>query len=90
MAKEKINKLVLGLIIVIVVLLGVLGYAFLLSPAINGFVTSQQTQGAQYGVQYAIAAIMQQAAKCPTGGVPLTSPLIGNQTISITAVGCPQ
>ena len=69
------------IIIVIVLLLGVISYAFLLRPALNSYVIKSQNQG----VQYALLSIMQQAATCQT--VPLT---FGNQTINIVAVECLQ
>lgn len=83
MVKEKRNKFILGLILTIVILLGVIGYIFLLNPAINGFIVQQQTLGAQYGIQNTILTIAQQAAQCKV--VPLN---VGNQTINLVAVGC--
>jgi hypothetical protein len=81
MVKDKRDKLVLALIVVIVLLMGVLGYLFLIKPAISGFVTSNQNQG----VQYTIAAIAQQAATCKQ--VPLP---VGNQTMNLIWVNCLQ
>ena len=81
MGKDKRDKLILALVIVVLVLLAVVGYIFLIKPAISGFVVSSQTQG----VQYAILSIMQQAAKCDSSGVPLT---YQNQTIHLVALEC--
>jgi hypothetical protein len=81
MVKEKRDKLVLALIVVIVLLMGVLGYLFLIKPAISGFVVSNQNQG----VQYAILSIAQQAATCKTVSLP-----VGNQTMDIIWVKCLQ
>ena len=82
MVKDKRDKLVLALIVVIVLLMGVLGYLFLIKPAISGFVTSNQNQG----VQYTIAAIAQQAATCKQVSLPLG----GNQTMNLIWVNCLQ
>jgi len=81
MVKDKRDKLVLALIVVIVLLIGVLGYLFLIKPAISGFVVSNQNQG----VQYAILSIAQQAATCKTVSLP-----VGNQTMDIIWVKCLQ
>ena len=83
MVKEKRDILVIGLIVVVVLLLGFLAYLFVVRPALNGLVTQGQNQG----YQYAILSIAQQAATCPTTGVPLT---VGNQTISLVALECYQ
>ncbi len=83
--KNEKNRLVLILILVIVVLLGVISYTFLIRPALSGYTINAQNQGIQYGYQQTISAIMQQAAQCPTTGVPLT---FGNVTINIVALEC--
>jgi hypothetical protein len=82
MGKDKRDKMILALVIVVLLLLGVVGYIFLIKPAISGFVTSNQNQG----VQYAILAIAQQAATCKTVSLPLGE----NQTMDIVAVKCLQ
>jgi hypothetical protein len=81
MGKDKRDKMILALGIVVLLLLGTLGYIFLIRPAISGFVTSNQNQG----VQYAILSIAQQAATCKTVSLP-----IGNQTMDIIWVKCLQ
>lgn len=81
MRENKNKVVVLALIAIIVLLLGFIGYTFLIKPAFTGFVTRGQNEG----VQYAILSIMQQAATCQT--VPLT---FGNQTINLIAVECLQ
>jgi hypothetical protein len=83
MVKEKRDILVLSLVIVVVLLLGFLAYLFLISPALSGLVNQGQTEG----YQYAILSIAQQAATCPTDGVPLT---VGNQTMTLVALECYQ
>ena len=80
MEKMGNNRLILVLILVIVVLLGFVGYMFLLRPAITGNAIRLQNEG----VTYAVAAIMQQVATCQP--VPLT---FEDQTINVIAVGCP-
>ncbi len=81
----KVNKtrtLVLSLILVIVVLLGFIIYAFVIKPSFTGYAVKLQNQG----YAFAIASIMQQAvSSCQP--VPLT---FGNQTINIIAVECLQ
>ena len=83
MVKEKRDILVLSLVIALVLLLGFLGYLFVISPALNGLVTRGQTEG----YQYAVLTIAQQAAACPTAGVPLA---VGNTTMSLVALECYQ
>lgn len=80
--KENKNKVVvLVLIAMIVLLLGVIGYIFLVKPALTGFTVNGWNQG----TQYAVLTIAQQAATCQQ--VPLT---VGNQTIHLIAVECLQ
>lgn len=81
--RGKNRRLMIILIAVIVILLGIIAYAFVLKPVINGYVIKTQSDG----IQYAVYSIMQQAAKCPTTGVPLT---FGNVTMNIVALECYQ
>jgi hypothetical protein len=83
MVKEKRDILVITLILVIVVLLGFLGYMFVVAPAINAKVVDWANQGYNKGVQDAVVAIAQKATTCQQ--VPLS---IGNQTLNIVAVDC--
>lgn len=79
MEKDK-TKILVKVLVLLVVVLGVLViYAFVLRPAMNGYIVKSQNDG----VQYAVLSIMQAAAKCQQ--VPLT---FGNQTINIIAVEC--
>ena len=78
MAKEKRDILVISLIIVIVVLLGFLSYAFLIQPALNAHVIDLETKGyqqAQIDMISTIASQIQQKGYVivPTGN--------GNQTM---------
>jgi hypothetical protein len=81
MVKDKRDKLVLALIVVIVLLMAVLGYLFLIKPAISGFAVSNKQQG----IDYAVLAIAQQASTCKTVSLP-----VGNQTMDIIWVKCLQ
>lgn len=81
MGKDKRDKLILALVVVIVLLLGFLGYLFLVRPAISGFVVEGQNQG----VQYTIYSIAQQASTCKTVSLP-----VGNQTMDLVWVKCLQ
>ena len=81
MAKDKRDVLVLSLFLIIVLLLGVVGYTLLLKPAISGLVTQERNQG----IQYTITAIAQQAATCKTVSLP-----VGNQTMDLIWVNCLQ
>lgn len=85
MGKDRKNILIMSLVLIVVFLLGLVGYAFLISPAITGFVTGEQNKGIQQGVQYAIYSIMQQAASCNPQGVPIT---FANQTMHVIALEC--
>lgn len=74
--------LVIGiLILVIMILIGFVSYAFVLKPTLNGYVISGYNQG----YSDAIIQIAQQATTCQQ--VPLT---IGNQSINMIAVECLQ
>jgi flagellar basal body-associated protein FliL len=83
MAKNKKNLLVIALVVVVVLLVGFLGYLFLIRPALSGLVT----QGYNQGYQTAVLTVAQQTAQCPTAGVPLT---IGDQKITLFAAECYQ
>jgi flagellar basal body-associated protein FliL len=79
--KAEKNRLMIILILVIVVLLGIIAYAFVLKPVLNGYTIKSQNEG----VQYTIFTIMQQASKCQQ--VPLT---FQNQTMNLIWVDCLQ
>jgi hypothetical protein len=81
--KTEKNRLMLVLILVIVVLAGVIVYAFLLKPTLNGYTVKLQSDG----VKYAVYAIMQQASQCQQ--VPLQNPF-GNETMNLIWVDCLQ
>lgn len=81
MARSKTGVVIGILFLVIVVLLAVIAYAFLVRPALTGYVTERQVEG----FEFAIVSIMQQAASCQP--VPLT---YENDTINIIAIECLQ
>lgn len=81
MKERKTGVVIMILLAVILILVGVVIYAFAIKPAINGYAIEMQAQG----YQYAFYQIMQQAAQCQQ--VPLT---LGNQTINVIAVECLQ
>ncbi len=81
MAKDKRDKLIIALVVVIVLLLGFLAYLFLIRPAISGYVVQAQNQG----IQYTIYSIAQEASTCKTVSLP-----VGNQTMDLVWVKCLQ
>ena len=81
MAKDKRDKLIVALVVVIVLLLGFLAYLFLIRPAISGYVVQAQNQG----IQYTIYSIAQEASTCKTVSLP-----VGNQTMDLVWVKCLQ
>jgi len=77
----KTTGIVIGvLLLVIIVLIGFLVYAFVVRPAVTGYSVGKQMEGAEW----AIVSIMQQATTCQP--VPLT---YRNQTINMMWIdGC--
>jgi hypothetical protein len=74
MGKDKRDKMILVLGIVVLLLLAVLGYIFLIKPAISGFVTSNQNEGARQIVSAILTQVNTNGyVALPTGN--------GNQTI---------
>ncbi|MCL5018513.1 MAG: hypothetical protein M1416_01965 [Candidatus Pacearchaeota archaeon] len=81
MGKDKRDKLILALVLVIATLLIVLIFIFVITPAINGMIIKGQNDG----YTYALLTIMQKAAACEQ--IPLT---LENQTINLIAIECLQ
>ncbi|VVB82766.1 Uncharacterised protein [uncultured archaeon] len=81
MGKDKRDKMIFILVAVVVLLLGFIGYLFLIRPALSGLVVQGQNQG----VQYTVLSIAQQAATCKTVSLP-----VGNQTMDLVWVKCLQ
>jgi len=78
---RKLSILITFLILIIVVLAGVLIYAFVVAPSLTGYVVEKQNEG----VQFALTSVFQAAKNCQQ--VPLT---FDNQTINLVAVECLQ
>ena len=83
MKGEKNKRLMIIFIAIIVVLLGIIAYAFVLRPALNGYVIKTQNEG----IQYAVSAIMQQVAPPQCKTLPLT---LGETTVNVVALECYQ
>jgi hypothetical protein len=81
MGKDKRDRVIFALVVAVVLLLGFLGYLFLLRPALSGLVVQGQNQG----MQYTVLSIAQQAATCKTVSLP-----VGNQTMDLVWVKCLQ
>jgi len=88
MKENKSNVVILLLIAVIVLLLGVVVYIFLVKPAITGFITQQQSQGAIAGQQTALVSIIQTVA--PPNCKPLSIPLGNDVKVTLVALECYQ
>ena len=80
---ERTRVLIAVLIAVIVILLGIVLYAFVIKPTINGYVV----QGQNEGLEFAVVSIMQRAAPPTCKTVPL---FYNNQTINVISVECLQ
>jgi len=78
---DKNKILITSLIIVVVLLISFLIYLFLVVPSLNNYITEKQLEG----YQYALASILQEAAKCQTFQVTYD-----NQTLNLFAVECLQ
>jgi len=81
MGKDKRDRLILILILVIAALLITLAFIFLIKPAINGMVV----QGQNDGYNYAVAQLFTLASPPQCQQVPVT---FENQTINLVAVEC--
>jgi hypothetical protein len=80
MQKEKNQRLLISvLIVVIAILAGMVIYSFLLKPAISGYAIQAQNQG----VNYAVFTIAQKASNCQIVPLPF-----GNQTVDVVSVDC--
>lgn len=81
MNSGKTGVIIAILLILVIVLSAIVVYAFVLRPAVTGYVINAQNQG----VQYAVLTIMQQASSCQP--VPLN---FENQTMNLIWVDCLQ
>ncbi len=78
---DKTRVLMAVLIAVIVILAGIMVYAFIIKPKVQGYVISGQNQG----IQYTLAQIVSTVVNCQT--YPIS---VGNQTIHLIATECLQ
>lgn len=82
---SRVKALIVLLVLIIVILAGVLLYAFVVKPKYTGFVTDYTTQGQIQGVQFCVANILTQLQE--TGYVQLP---LGNQTLILVPYVPPQ
>jgi hypothetical protein len=83
MGKDKRDKLILILALIIGALLVALAFIFLINPAVNGMVTGMVTQGQSQGYNYAVQQLFSLGVQCQQ--IPVT---VGNQTINLIAIEC--
>jgi flagellar basal body-associated protein FliL len=76
------KALMWGMLVIILILAAIVVYAFVLSPAVTGYVADRQVEG----YQIAISDIVQVVSQCQT--FPLN--LGENQTINLVALECLQ
>jgi len=69
---NKTNVLIAILVAVIVILAGIMLYAFVIKPKISGYTIQKQSEGVQLAVNYILAQLRQ------NGFVPIQ---VGNQTL---------
>ena len=81
MVVNKTGLIMKILLLIISILIIVIVYAFVVRPAITGYVTNAYNKG----VQDAVISIMQQSSQCQQ--VPL---IFGNQTMNVIWVECLQ
>jgi hypothetical protein len=77
---NKTGLLIGFLVLVIVILVAIIAFTFLVKPAFNGYVVEKQLDAQRI----ILNNIVEQAARCQPVSLPL-----GNQTISLLAIGCP-
>ncbi len=77
---NKTNVLVAVLVVVIVILAGIMVYAFVVKPRISGYNVQKQTEGVQIAINYIITQLQQNGfVQIPVGNqtlilVPYTPP----------------
>ena len=81
MGRNNTGIVIAVLVILVLILSGLVLYAFVLKPAVTGYVVNSQNQG----IEYALAAIVQASADCKI--VPIT---IGDKTTQFIDVSCLQ
>jgi len=78
---NRTNILMAILVLVIVILAGIMVYAFVIKPKISGYNTQKQTEGVQIAVNYIVAQLQQ------NGFVQIP---IGDQTLILVPYSPPQ
>ena len=78
---NRTNVLLSILIIIIVVLAGIMIYAFVIKPKISGYNVQKQTEGVQIAISYIVSQLQQ------NGFVQIP---IGNQTLILVPYAPPQ
>jgi len=73
---NRTKVVIVFLVLVVVILAGILLYAFVLKPKVSGFITGYTTQGQIQGVQFCVADILNQLQQNGFVQLPL-----GNQTL---------
>ena len=56
---NRTNVLIVVLVLIIVVLAGIMVYAFVIKPKISGYTAQKQTEGVQIAINYIIAQLQQ-------------------------------
>lgn len=78
---NRTNVLIAVLVVIIVVLAGVMVYAFVIKPRISGYNVAKQTEGVQIAINYILAQLQQ------NGFVQIP---VGNQTLILFPYSPPQ
>ena len=81
MNQKRTNLIMTILVVLVIILLVIIVYAFVLRPAINGYVISAQNTG----IQYTINAILLQIQQKGYAEIP-----VGNETIILVRYPNPQ
>lgn len=77
---NRTNVLITVLVVVIVILAGIMVYAFIVKPKISGYTVQKQTEGVQIAIDYIVAQLQQ------NGFVQIP---VGNQTIILVPYAQP-
>jgi hypothetical protein len=72
---NKTNVLITVLVLIIVILAGILIYAFVIKPAYTGYVVERQTEGVQIAVTTIVTQVLQNGF--------ISIPLGENQTLTL-------
>ena len=78
---NRTNVLITVLVLIIVLLVGILGYKYLVQPKWAGYTVQKQTEGVQIAVNYILAQLQQ------NGFVQIP---VGNQTLILVPYSPPQ